>query len=130
MGRPDGPFSFSTIHATPPRSVRITDAARYGLGFDREFESRILHSTAHIIATVLGHATNALSPNIPRGLRPLRTIDALDRTTPAGRRLRKVESFLLCAVVTAAYGGACLIAALMRGPQRGSTVRALQGGSL
>lgn len=61
---------------------------------------------------------------------PVRRIDGLDKTTPETRWLRTLEALLLCAVVAASYGGAWLIAALIRGLRRGSTVRALQGGSL
>jgi hypothetical protein len=61
---------------------------------------------------------------------PLRMIDGLDKTTLEKRSLRALETLLLCAVLAASYGGAWLIAALMRGLRRGSTVRALQGGSL
>lgn len=61
---------------------------------------------------------------------PPRRIDALGKTTLGECRLRGLESFLLCVVVTASYGGAWLIAALMRGVGRWSTVRAHQGRSL
>ena len=62
-------------------------------------------------------------------LAPLQRIDALGETTLGKRRLRKLEGLLLRAVVTASYGGAWLIEALMRGARRVFTVRANQGRS-
>jgi hypothetical protein len=56
-------------------------------------------------------------------------IGAPDETTLGKRRLRRPEDFLLRAVVTASYGGAWLIEALMRGARRAFTVRANQGRS-
>ena len=49
---------------------------------------------------------------------PFQHIDALDETTLRERRLRRLEGFLLRAIVTASYGGAWLIEALMRGARR------------
>ena len=46
---------------------------------------------------------------------PLQNIDALDETTLRERGLRRLEGLLLRAVVTASYGGAGLVEALMRG---------------
>ena len=60
---------------------------------------------------------------------PLHNIDARGETTVDERRLRKLEGFLLRAVLTASYGGAWLIEALMRGARRAFTVRANQGRS-
>jgi hypothetical protein len=53
-------------------------------------------------------------------------MDARAETTLSERRLRKLEDFLLQAVVTASYGGAWLIEVLMRRARRAFTVRANQ----
>jgi len=49
---------------------------------------------------------------------PPQHIDPLDETTLRERRLRRLEGFMLRAIVTASYGGAWLIEALMRGARR------------
>jgi hypothetical protein len=59
----------------------------------------------------------------------LQNSDALDETTLGERRLRRLEGFLLRAIVTASYGGAGLVEALMRSARRAFTVRANQGRS-
>ena len=60
---------------------------------------------------------------------PLHNIDARRETTVDERCLRTLEGFLLRAVLTASYGGAWLIEALMRAARRAFTVRANQGRS-
>ena len=60
---------------------------------------------------------------------PLHNSDARGETTVDERSLRKLDSLLLRAVLTASYGGAWLIEALMRGARRAFTVRANQGRS-
>ena len=60
---------------------------------------------------------------------PLHKMGALDETTRSERRIRTLEDFLLRAVVTASYGGAWLLDALMRGARRAFAVLAHQGQS-
>ena len=60
---------------------------------------------------------------------PLHNIDARGETTVDERRPRKLEGFLLRAVLAASYGGAWLIEALMRGARRALTGPADKGRS-
>ena len=60
---------------------------------------------------------------------PLHEMGALDKTTRSERRIRTLEDFLLRAVVTASYGGAWLLDALMRATRRACAVLADQGES-
>ena len=55
---------------------------------------------------------------------------SLDNTLLRERRLRRLEGFLLCAVVAASYGGAWLVKPFCVACKRGSTVQAFQGRSL
>ena len=55
---------------------------------------------------------------------------SLDNTLLRERRPRRLEGFVLCAVVAASYGGAWLVEAFLRGVRHGSTVQAFQGRSL
>jgi hypothetical protein len=123
----DVPLSFSVIHAMPSRTAPPLLPRVMTLAFSWEFESRFLHCSAHQSRrTLVMHRTH--SHYTVRGdFASLQDIDTRDQLTLAKRSLRRLEGFLFRAVVTASYGGAWMVEALMRGARRACTFLTDQG---